>query len=449
MHQALLAGSSHPRPVVFMSKTMILAELNYFIHDKEFLAIVRALEEWKPELLSLQEPFIVVTDHRALDYFMTKQKLNARRARWAEYLSRFDFKITYCPGCENRAADALSRGSPSTDHDEVRNVTLLPRELFMNEALADRDAAAVAAGGEEIDDEYDGEEDEDVDEGRDPILELEVADRADTEGMTKLRKLAKDGSPGYSVDSGGLLCIADEVYVPEDPPTFADLLIRHVHEQPSTGHSGRNGMVRLLSARFHLKNLAQRVAKYLKNCPVSCKLARHTSPPPLLRPLPVPDSPWRDLSVDFVGPLPTLDGFNMFMVVVDRLTKMRHYIPCTAKEAESGTSAPAMARLFVDHIFRLHGLPDTIMSDRGSQFISALWEHLTSSLGITHKLSTAYHPQTDGQTERANQDLEKYLRRYVGWKPDDWAPWLSLAESAANSAPSATAGISPFHAVYG
>ena len=245
-----------------MSKTMIPAELNYFIHDKELLAIVRALEEWEPELLSLQEPFFVVMDHRALKYFMTKQKLNARQARWAEYLSRFNFKITYRPGCQNQAADALSRRSPSTDHDELRNVTLLARELITKEALADLDAAVAAAGGDEIDEEEDDDEDGD-EAGRGPMLELEAANRADTEEMTKLRELSKEGTPGYSVDARGLLRIADKVYVPEDPPTLAALLIRHVHEQPSTGHPGRNRMVRLLSTRFHLKNLAQRVAKYL------------------------------------------------------------------------------------------------------------------------------------------------------------------------------------------
>ena len=308
----------------------------------------------------------------------------------------------------------------------------------------DLDAAVVAAGGDEMDEEEDDDED-----GRDPILELEAANRADMEEMTKLRELAKERSPGYSVAARGLLRITNNVYVPEDPPTLAALLIRHVHKQPSTGHPGRNRMVRLLSARFHLKNLAQRVAKYLKNCLVCCKLARHTIPPPFCRPLPVPDSPWRHISVNIVGPLPTSDGFNMIMVVVDCLTKMRHYIPCTAKEADSETSAPAMARLFLDHIFRLHGIPDTIVSDRGSQFIFAFWEHLTSSLGIKRKLSTAYHPQTDGQTERANQDLKNYLRRYVSWKQVYWARWLSLAEFAADSAPSATTDISPFHAVYG
>ena len=117
-------------------------------------------------------------DHRALEYFMTKQKLNARQARWAEYLSRFNFRITYHPGCENRAADAMSRRSPSSDHVEVRNVTLLPRELFTSEALADLDAAVVAAGGDETEDDDEDNEDE---EGRDPILELEAANRANTE----------------------------------------------------------------------------------------------------------------------------------------------------------------------------------------------------------------------------------------------------------------------------
>ena len=163
------------------------------------------------------------------------------------------------------------------------------------------------------------------------------------------------------MDNRGLLRISDKVYVPGNPPTLAALLICHVLEQPLTGHPGRNRMVRLLSARIHLKNMAQRVAKYLKNCPVCCKLAKHTGPPPLLHPLLVTDTPRRDISVDFVGPLPMSDEFNMIMVVVDQLTKKRHYIPCTAKEADSGTSAPAMARLFLDHVFRLLGLPDTIV----------------------------------------------------------------------------------------
>ena len=98
----------------------------------------------------MQEPFVVVTDPRVLESFMTKLKLNTRQAHWAEYLSGFNCKITYRPGCENRPADALSRQSPSRDQDDVCNVTLLPREVFTNGALADLDAAVLAAGGDEI-----------------------------------------------------------------------------------------------------------------------------------------------------------------------------------------------------------------------------------------------------------------------------------------------------------
>ena len=107
-----------------------------------------------------------------------------------------------------------------------------------------------------------------------------------------------------------------------------------------------------------------------------------------------------------------------------------------------------MARLFLNYVFRLHGLPETIVSDCGPQFISSFWEYLTTSLGIKSKLSAAYHPQTDGQTERANDGVENYLQGYISWKQDDWARWLSVAEITANTAPSTTTGISPFHAVY-
>ena len=112
MHQAKPTNPSQLRPIAFMSKTRIPAELKYFIHNKELLAIVHTLEEWEPQLLSLQEPFAVMTDHRALEYFMTKQKLKARQARWAEYMSRFDFRITYHLGCENWVADAFVKTKP-------------------------------------------------------------------------------------------------------------------------------------------------------------------------------------------------------------------------------------------------------------------------------------------------------------------------------------------------
>ena len=148
--------------------------------------------------------------------------------------------------------------------------------------------------------------------------------------------------------------------------------------------------------------------------------------------------------MDFVVGLPVSHGFNAIWVVVDRLTKARHIIPC-----RSSVDAADLAHLFVKHVFRLHGLPRSIVSDRGPQFASAFWQRLCNRLGIDRRLSTAFHPETDGQTERMNAVMEQYLRAYVSYLQDDWADWLPLAEFAANNQASETTGVSPFFGMHG
>jgi transposase InsO family protein len=163
----------------------------------------------------------------------------------------------------------------------------------------------------------------------------------------------------------------------------------------------------------------------------------------LLKPLPVPDRRWKDISVDFVVDLPASKGCTNIMVVVDRLSKMRHLIACP------DMSAPAVAQLFLDHVWKLHGLPETIISDRGRQFISAFWKELTARLRVTALLSTAFHPETDGQTERVNAVMEQYIRIYTSYLQDDWMNWLAFAEFTANNSVSETTKVSPFLANYG
>jgi len=148
--------------------------------------------------------------------------------------------------------------------------------------------------------------------------------------------------------------------------------------------------------------------------------------------------------MDFVVGLPVSQGFNAIWVVVDRLTKARHIVPC-----RTSVDAADLADLFVKHVFRLHGLPKSIVSDRGPQFASAFWQRLCSRLGIDRRLSTAFHPETDGQTERMNAVMEQYLRSYVSYLQDDWAEWLPLAEFAANNQASETTGVSPFFGMHG
>jgi hypothetical protein len=148
--------------------------------------------------------------------------------------------------------------------------------------------------------------------------------------------------------------------------------------------------------------------------------------------------------MDFITHLEPSRGYDAIFVIVDRLTKMRHFIPC------KGTcNAEEVARLYVRHVWKLHGLPLTIVSDRGPQFVAQFWKHLTQRLGIKTLLSTAYHPSTNGQTENANAALEQYLRAYVTYLQEDWADWLPLAEFAANTARSESTRTSPFFANYG
>ena len=148
--------------------------------------------------------------------------------------------------------------------------------------------------------------------------------------------------------------------------------------------------------------------------------------------------------MDFITHLPKSQGYNAIMVVVDRLTRFCHYIPCTGS-----CDAEGAARLFQDHIWRFHGLPETVVSDRGPQFVSLFWNHLNQILKTRALLSTAYHPETDGQTERMNAVLEQYLRVYVNYLQDDWVEWLASAEFASNNACSETTRTSPFFALYG
>ena len=146
--------------------------------------------------------------------------------------------------------------------------------------------------------------------------------------------------------------------------------------------------------------------------------------------------------MDFITGLPLSEGFNAILTVICRLIKERHYIPCHS--GDNGTSTRETVRLMIQFIYRLHGLPSSIISDRGPQFISVLWKAFYRELGITVSLSTAYYPETDGQSERANQDIERSMRTYCNYMQDDWARWLPIYEFSDNNNTSSSTRLSPF-----
>ena len=165
----------------------------------------------------------------------------------------------------------------------------------------------------------------------------------------------------------------------------------------------------LIDIRFHWRGLQGDVISYVKTCPI-CQVMKsvNRAKAGLLQLLPIPTRKWAQVTTDLVTDLPVSHGFTAIAVFVDRLTKMVHFAACTKE-----VSAPEYARLFVDHVFRLHGLPEVIISDRDPRFTNKFWKHLFALLGTDLQFGTAYHPQTDGQSERMIQTLENFLRPYV------------------------------------
>jgi hypothetical protein len=173
--------------------------------------------------------------------------------------------------------------------------------------------------------------------------------------------------------------------------------------------------------------------------------ARNIKPAGAMQPLPIPDRKWGSISMDFIVQLPkTKAGFDAVMVVVDRLTKMAKFIPTNCNY-----DAPEVARLVIQHVFADHGLPDYIISDRDKVFAGQFWDTVCRRMAVGHRKSTAFHPQTDGQTERTNRTLQEYLRSFVGPARDDWDDLLPFAQFAYNNAKQESTGYSPFYLTYG
>lgn len=192
--------------------------------------------------------------------------------------------------------------------------------------------------------------------------------------------------------------------------------------------------------------MGKTIEDYVNGCDLCQRVKPRTHAPyGPLKPLSTPDRKWTHISYDFITGLPECEGKDGILVVVDRFSKGAHFIPCKIE----GLTAESTARLFLDNVWKLHGTPESTISDRGTQFNNHFLKRLYELLDIKPSFSSAYHPETDGQTERVNQILENYLRNFVSHRQDDWVELLSQAEFSYNNHVSSTTGQSPFYLWYG
>ncbi|QRV91922.1 Transposon Tf2-12 polyprotein [Ceratobasidium sp. AG-Ba] len=213
----------------------------------------------------------------------------------------------------------------------------------------------------------------------------------------------------------------------------------------AAGHPGQFRTLELVNRKYYWKSLKKTVTSYVSNCK-SCIRNKHSNQvlPGLLNPIELPSRPWDHINYNLITGLPESEGFDAILTVVDRMSRMVHFIPTTSK-----ATAVDVANLFVTYVWKLHGLPSKTISDRGPQFNSAFLKQLYKRLDIKPLLSTAFRPQTDGLAERLNQVVEIYLRHYVAYKQDDWVGILPMAEFAYNNSINSSTNQTPFYACYG
>jgi len=403
------------KPIAFLSKALNETERNYEIYDRELLAIMTALAEWRHHLMGAVHDFEVWTDHQNLAYFRKPQKLNHWQARWVTELSNYHFSLHHKPGKTNQRADLLSRRS---DHQAGENdnedIVVLKPEMFRQVEL------------KTVDEDF-----------------LTRARRRHANRDAVVTKMLVLKDKDWS-ESEGLVTWKGRIYIPIDRKLREDIIREH-HDSTLAGHPGRYKTHELITRDYWWPRILADIRRYIDGCE-SCQRTKPRNTPPAapLHPNEIPTQPWEHISVDIIGPLPESVGNNAILVVVDRFSKMIKVVPTNTEVTSLG-----VARIFRDYIFRSYGLPRKVISDRGSNFISVFMRDLYQLLDIQSNASTAYHPQTDGQTERINQEIEHYLRVFSNYHQTDWSEWLPLAEFAYNDKVQSSTGHSPFYVNYG
>ena len=243
---------------------------------------------------------------------------------------------------------------------------------------------------------------------------------------------------------GDLVLKKEKIYMLKDEELRVEVIQLH-HDVPAVGHEGRWKTVELVMRNYWWPGMTRNIGKYVEGCDLCQRMKNRTEElAGKLKLSEVPQKTWTHLMVDFITKLPVVAGKDTVLVVCDRLSKMTHFVATT-----EGTLVEGLARLFRDNVWKLHGLPESVVSDRGPQFAAELTKELNRMLGIKMKLSTAFHPQMDGQMERMNQELEQYLWFFIEHRQKDWPEWLAAAEFAINNKVHTATKVSPFRANYG
>ncbi|WZZ69600.1 hypothetical protein YC2023_080970 [Brassica napus] len=377
--------------VTYASRQLRPHEVNYPTHDLELGAVVFALKIWRSYLYG--EKVQVFTDHKSLKYIFTQGDLNLRQRRWIELLADYNLDIVYHPGKANQVADALSILKVDvSEAKEVQELVATLASLWLCATTVEDRITALDA--------------------LDQVDLLERISKAQ-QGDESLQRMISKEVVGYRTTTNGTYLFKNRVCVPNSKD-LKDEILRQAHNSQYSIHPGSTKMYQDLKRYYHWEGMKRDVATWTLHCQ-TCQMvkAERQLPSGLLQELPLPEWKWDMVTIDFVTGLPITTGNkDAIWVIVDRLTKSAHFLAIKKTDG-----ADRLSQKYLKTVVRLHGVPVSIVSDRDPKFTSAFWQAFQKALGTKVHLSTAYHPQTDGQSERTIQTLEDMLRACVL----DWA----------------------------
>jgi hypothetical protein len=427
--------------VTYFSKTLSSAECNYEIYDKELLTIIRCFEQWRVELQSVKSFTNVLTNHKSLEYFMTIKKLNRRQTRWAEFLAEFDFKIAYQSEKKNDKADSLTRRSENRSNtDDESN----DRNKHIHQTVLST---------EKVDSQLE-QKLNDTEEDLKLFLfdRVKTVNQKDSTCMTirdaiQNRKKSFDEMLLKKFEMiENTLFFKKKLWISKSDQLKLNI-IREIHDQFASEHSDIRRTCKYLHKWYYWSQAKQSVKRYIRNCHI-CKRFKTTRDKysELLNSLSISNRLWMNIIMNFVIELSKSKSFNAILMIVNRLTKMHHYISCVAKKDE--TTAEKTARLLINYVWKSHELSSIIISNWRSQFTFSIWKIVCQILKINVKLSTVFHSEIDDQSEIANQEMKRYLRSYCSYQQDDWSQWLFMTEFVSNVATSASTELFAFMTNY-
>jgi hypothetical protein len=381
--------------IAFFSRAVAPHHQKLPTYERELIDLVKAVRNWRPYLA-----FTVCTNHYSLKFILDQQLSTITQHTWVSKLFGYDLTVEYRPGKLNGAPDALFRREEPMGN--LHSMSLPTFSLFDN-----------------------------------------LRDEATTNSQveTICAQLAAGTTKEGWIEVDGLLLFKGKIFVP-NASSLWPLLLADAHDG---AHEGVEKTVRRWRATFYNAHALQRVREYVKGCSLcQCNKSVHLHPAGLLQPLPVPAGIWSDISMDFVEGFPKVGGKLVILIMVDRFSKMAHFLPL----GHPYTTA-SVAKAFFDGIVRLHGLACSIVSDRDTVFTSAFWTELFRLAGVKLHMSSAFHPQSDGQSEVVNRVIIMYLRCLAGHRPRTWLQWLPWDEFCYNTSYHTTLKCSPFRVVYG